>query len=389
MRILQICHKPPFPDVDGGTKAEKMLTELLIEAGHQIDVFTIATEKHPFLENEVPNWFSSQGKIEYCQLKAMPNKIGAITTIFKDESYILSRFKSEVLKQQLLKIDFQQYETIVFDGLASALFLDDIKQKSGKKIILRTHNIEFLVWQNLKKEVKNPIKSTYFGIQSKKLEKQELNLFKSADEIWHLNQEEINDFPNELKQKVHFVPITLKLKKIPKLKSNTHFKIGFMGAANWQPNAEAFKFIQSKLALLAKENKIETVLAGRFQTSDLLQNPNVTNLGEVKSLEDFYQNIDAFINPIFSGSGLRIKILDAVQFMVPIVSSKKGIEGLGLEANVDYLPAENVNEFLNQILWLIKNQEKAKGLAQSAYQKIETNFGIAQNISLINNLLIK
>jgi polysaccharide biosynthesis protein PslH len=48
VKILQICHKPPFPDVDGGTKAEKLLTKLLIEAGNFVDIFTIATEKHPF-----------------------------------------------------------------------------------------------------------------------------------------------------------------------------------------------------------------------------------------------------------------------------------------------------------------------------------------------------
>lgn len=387
MKILQICHKPPFPDVDGGTKAEKLLTKLLIEAGNFVDIFTIATEKHPFKENEVPDWFAKQGSIEYCIIKSMPNKIGAVKSLLEKESYILSRFKNSELKEKLLNIDYSNYDLIVFDGLASALFMEEIKIKSGLKVVLRTHNLEFRVWENLQKEVKNPIKSSYFYVQSNKLKKQELNLFKIADSIWHLNKDEIKDFPKEFTSKVHFLPIVVELNQKRKASTSDNFSIGFLGAANWQPNAEAIKFIQSELANSLKEIDIETLIAGRFQTNEMLLFKNLTNLGEVSKIENFFNSIEVFVNPIFSGSGLRVKIIDAVEYMVPIISSKKGVEGLGLIPNKDYLKAENKLEFIDKIKELKTNPDKGIDLAKSAFETLNRQLGLQSNISVINNLL--
>jgi hypothetical protein len=387
VRILQICHKPPFPDVDGGTKAEKLLTKLLIEAGNVVDIFTIATEKHPFKENELPNWFTKQGSIEFCTIKSMPSKIGAVKSLLEKESYILSRFKNSELIEKLFNIDYYNYDLIVFDGLASALFMEEIKIKSGLKVVLRTHNLEFKVWENLQKEVKNPIKSSYFSVQSSKLKKQELNLFKIADSIWHLNKDEIHDFPDEFKPKVHFLPIVVELNQKTKASSSDSFSVGFLGAANWQPNAEAIKFIQSELANSLREIEIETLIAGRFQTNEMLQYKNLINFGEVSKIEDFFNSIEVFVNPIFSGSGLRVKIIDAVEFMVPIVSSKKGVEGLGLIPNKDYLNAENKLEFIDKIKDLKTNPDKGKQMAKSAFESLNNQFGLKNNISVINNLL--
>ena len=119
----------------------------------------------------------------------------------------------------------------------------------------------------------------------------------------------------------------------------------------------------------------------------MLQYKNLVNVGEVSRIEDFFNSIEVFINPIFSGSGLRVKIIDAVEFMVPIVSSKKGVEGLGLIPNKDYLMAENKLEFIEKIKDLKANPYKRNLLAKSAFETLNNQFGLKNNISVINNLL--
>ena len=48
LRILQICHKPPRPAVDGGCMAMDSLTTGLLQEGPNVKVLTLHTHKHPF-----------------------------------------------------------------------------------------------------------------------------------------------------------------------------------------------------------------------------------------------------------------------------------------------------------------------------------------------------
>ena len=45
MRILQLCNKPPYPPLDGGSKAMHNITQGLLDAGHQVKVLCISTAK--------------------------------------------------------------------------------------------------------------------------------------------------------------------------------------------------------------------------------------------------------------------------------------------------------------------------------------------------------
>ena len=53
LRILQICHKPPRPSVDGGCLAMDSLTRGLLDMGHRVKVVSIHTDKHPFLPDQI------------------------------------------------------------------------------------------------------------------------------------------------------------------------------------------------------------------------------------------------------------------------------------------------------------------------------------------------
>ena len=47
MKILQLCSKPPFPPVDGGTLAMNSITQGLMAAGCEVRVLAMCSDKHP------------------------------------------------------------------------------------------------------------------------------------------------------------------------------------------------------------------------------------------------------------------------------------------------------------------------------------------------------
>ena len=48
MRVLQICHKPPLPSIDGGCIAINNISNGLINEVENVKILTISTVKHPF-----------------------------------------------------------------------------------------------------------------------------------------------------------------------------------------------------------------------------------------------------------------------------------------------------------------------------------------------------
>ena len=64
MRILQLCNKPPYPPIDGGSKAMHNLTRGLLAAGHEVKVLCISTPKQPLVPADLPSEYVEQTGIE-------------------------------------------------------------------------------------------------------------------------------------------------------------------------------------------------------------------------------------------------------------------------------------------------------------------------------------
>lgn len=376
MKILQICHKPPFPPSDGGAKAQYQLTRLLVIAGFQVDILTISTEKHPFSSSEIPDWFSQQGKIKPVQFKANPNFIGFIKSIFVHDSYILGRYKTNDFKNALHQINNQSYGLVIFDGLISAAFVNEIKLPK----VYRSHNLEYKIWQTLA-ENSGFIKKWYLNLQAKKLKNEETRIIKTVDQVWHLNADEIPLFPHQ--NKVQFLPVSLPLNNLPEVKFPAKFTAGFIGAFHWLPNQEAVNFIAQNLADKLSHEHTDVCIAGRHQPKNFFNLKYLKNLGEVNQLSDFFDEISVFVNPIFSGSGVKIKLIDAVLHQKPIISTQKGTEGLNFIPGQHYLQAETSQQFLDAILQLKTNKTLGQTLSKNALNQIKSTFSEDEVVELL------
>lgn len=130
--------------------------------------------------------------------------------------------------------------------------------------------------------------------------------------------------------------------------------IGYIGNFTHSPNAIALAFIVNEIRplVLKKYPSARFVIAGRNIPKNIINSvpesdsDNFEWLGEIDSVVSFYENITIFLNPVFSGRGLRTKLVEAAAFGRPIISTALGAEGL---EKLDLLIAETADEFLVQI----------------------------------------
>ena len=103
MKVLQICLKPPFPEVDGGCKAMHAITQGFLDNGIDVKVLTISTPKHPFQKEKMSDSYLEKTGIEHVFIDTKVTFIGAFLNLFSSKSYNLERFYSKNFETLILK----------------------------------------------------------------------------------------------------------------------------------------------------------------------------------------------------------------------------------------------------------------------------------------------
>ena len=72
----------------------------------------------------------------------------------------------------------------------------------------------------------------------------------------------------------------------------------------------------------------ELLVAGAVSEAIELDQPGVRMLGRVDDLAELYRSARVVINPVLAGTGLKIKTVEALSRLRPIVTWPTGVEGL-------------------------------------------------------------
>lgn len=380
MKIGVICPKPPFPVIDGGNFASKVLIESLSKE-NEVNALIFETDKHPFTkksEDFSKDFFQSYKTIH---LNTSISFLGFIRSFLKGESYNLKRFTNDELKSKLLHFIEQKFDVLVLDSLYTAVEIEFIKLHFKGKIILRTHNLEFELWKRLSEKAKNPIKRKLFSYFSKKIKHKEISIFKQVDEIWAISEADSAKIKAFTSSPVFSVGIGIHSNRIEKKASI--FKAFHIGGMDWMPNKESVEFILSEIWQEDFSVPLSLVGNGTKELSSLSQNKNIQFCGRIESLNELYETHAVLIAPILSGSGIRVKLLEAMSYGIPCITTRIGGEGIDITTSGIQL-AENKTEFRSLINKLATDNDLLSNLSLKAVKYMDENHSFTQITQKIN-----
>jgi glycosyltransferase involved in cell wall biosynthesis len=128
-------------------------------------------------------------------------------------------------------------------------------------------------------------------------------------------------------------------------------RFGFIGVCN-APNLAAARFLLKKVwphVTTSAVSPPRLTLAGPVcdgVREMAAGRPNVALLGEIESVNVFYDSIDVLLNPVTFGGGLKIKNVEALAHGIPLVTTSVGAEGLGGEPGDSYLIAQDAGDWI-------------------------------------------
>lgn len=379
MKILSVLSKSPFPTHDGGTLASTSLLRLIQKNGHDLTVFVFSTDKHPFRKAHIPPDLSSIDFIPV-SLNTLPDVPGAFFNLFSRNSYYLQRFYNPNVAYTLGElIEDRPFDLILLDGLYSAPYVPLIRKETAAPIVLRTHNIEHEIWERYADDTTNFIRKGYIRLQTRRLSREEKNILSEVDAILAISERDariINTFiPRGLP--VETLPFAIDLGDYKWIEPmSLGQRIGHIGAMDWLPNREGIDWFRKEVwpRIREKEADAELLLAGRDMTASDKKEDGIKELGEVEDAQAFMRSLNVFVVPLFSGSGLRIKILEAMALGIPVVATSMAAEAIEAENGQEIILADRAEDFADAILRLAGNPPLAEQIRRQARQLVERHY---------------
>lgn len=157
-------------------------------------------------------------------------------------------------------------------------------------------------------------------------------------------------------------------------------KILFVGTIGYKPNRDGILWFYSSVWPNLKKRfpTIKWLIVGRFPTNDVLSLADIdTSIeihADVESTQPFLDMAHVSICPLMSGSGTRLKILEAFSAGVPVVSTQLGAEGIAAKHGETIFVADTPQDFETAITTLINNQEYATSVSRRARHLATTQY---------------
>jgi O-antigen biosynthesis protein len=150
----------------------------------------------------------------------------------------------------------------------------------------------------------------------------------------------------------------------------------FVGSVRHKPNLHALVWFVDQVFphIIAADPAAILIVAGAGSWEAMggkLNHPNIRPLGFVPDMRELFERYAVFVCPILSGSGVRVKLLEAFASGIPVVSTTLGAEGLASKEDGYCELADEPEEFARAVVSLLENPERAEVMACRARKMVE------------------
>jgi len=394
MKILQLTKKFPYPMKDGESIAVTNLSKSLSSLGCEITLLSMNTVKHYISKDSIPTSFDHYKEIHTVDLDNRVTMLGAIRNLLSKDSYHVSRFYFEDFKAKVVELlKGNQYDIVQLETLYLAPYIELIREHSEAKIVMRSHNVEFEIWNRIAMNTTFLPKKIYIKYLAKKLQNFEIERLSKYDALVTVTERDIEAYRNlGYNGKGISLPIGINCSEyIADMNTFEKPSISFIGSLDWIPNLEGLNwFIEEVWQMVIEQNpKVQLFIAGRNTPNSIkvLASESIIIEGEVEDAKAFINDHSIMIVPLLSGSGMRVKILEGMALSRVIVSTSIGMEGIDAKDKIEILKADTPEEFASSLNWILKNKEKQKRIGTNARKFISTNFDRETNAKNFINFL--
>lgn len=351
------------------------ITRGLLESGQEVRVVAVETQKHPVKIDAFPADYLQKTRFESTFIDTTPHITDGIRSIFMRKSYHIERFNSKDMASKLEHIlRHEDFDIIHLESIYVTPYLDVIRKYSKAKVVIRMHNIEHQIWERLAENESNLMMKMVYRVNKKQLEHVENTILKKMDGYMTISDPDYQYFQQTAPAVPGVViPFGIDMENYEledDYIASDKPSLCHIGSMNWSPNMEGIEWFLDDVWPLIHEAhpELQFTVAGHGTPDKLLQrqDPNVQFVGAVPSANEFMLDHDMMIVPLLSGSGIRVKIVEAMALGRVVITTSVGAEGLAVENGKHLFIADTPEEFLSVIDKCIQTPDLCSIISENA-----------------------
>jgi len=381
VKILFLTQIIPFPP-DAGPKVKTFhVIKALVRQGHTVTLISFVRPEEvqyiPALKeicesvHGVPIYRSRIADVGYMLRSYLT---GRPFLIERDDLRPMQETVNRLLKED----DFQfihadQLTMVQFAIRGAATILGE-----KPKVIFDAHNAVWTIVERMKENARFFLKPV-LDMEAKRVKQYEGDLLRTVDHVLAVTEIDRNLLEdalpfskvknNNLISPITVIPIAVDAQKLKPVNRKVGSRnIVTLGTLHYPPNADGIRWFFNEVFPLVKKCVPDATLTiiGKNPPQDFLglaeRNPGtVTVTGYVDDLVPYLEESALMVVPVRAGGGMRVRILEAFAYAMPVVTTTVGLEGIQGIPNHDVLIGDTPAEFANRTSELLEDtslQEK-------------------------------
>ncbi|NOZ28722.1 MAG: glycosyltransferase [Chloroflexi bacterium] len=281
------------------------------------------------------------------------------------------------------------YDIIHADQLSMAAYGRIAARNGAPRTLLDEHNAVYLLARRMADTETNALRRVIVHREAEAFARYEAAMCRAYDAVLTVTEEDKEHllalYPPEqrsaLAQKFTVVPICIEPRQVPLIERipGSAPTIVHIGTMFWPPNVHGVLWFAREVLPLIHQQIPEArlVIIGKKpppEVQSLATDPRIEVTGYVADLTPFLAQADVFIVPVHAGGGMRVKILDAWLWGIPIVSTTVGVEGIRVRTEENILIADQAETFAAAVTRLITDEELNRRLRRNGREWVEQHY---------------
>jgi polysaccharide biosynthesis protein PslH len=382
-RALLLSPESPYPPHGGGALRTASIHEYL-RSRYTVDLIVFATPEGP-----EPPFASAVIRVPCHSRSPGVRAARNLGRFLRGTPPLMDRFAG--FHRQLSRaIGDTHYDVAILEHFWTAPYLDTVASH-GSRILLDLHNIESVWLERIGNTAPRGLKLPFrrWAANCRRLERELLPRFERI----LVASEEDAETVRSLAPGARTLVYPNAIPRVPEPVSERRNAIVFSGNLEYQPNRQAVQFFARRIwPILATEfPDLEWHLIGRNPRGvqdSVFSSPRVRVIGPIEDAVLELSRYRVAVVPVLSGSGTRLKIIEAWAAGVPVVSTPLGAEGLAASPDCHLLTASDPDAFARAVSRLLRDPSLSQSVAAAGRRLYEERFSwdVAWNTFIGNGI---
>lgn len=322
------------------------ITRSLQSAGASVDILSL-NPRRQHASADVARGALAPATLADCEIDTSAPWRAAWNAASNRLPILVSRFYSRGFARMIVaKLASAPCDVVHLEGQYLLPYVPAIRAATSAPIVLRAQNVEFQTWEGL---ARNAVLRRLTGA----LQRWEIAHLDDCDAIAAISREDATTFRTlGATRPIGVIPCGVSIGNTTATGDPRHFY--FVGSMLYRPNQQAVRWLARELwpRVRAAHPDARLTVGGSSFPEDLRDEVTAAGIavvGDFESIAAFSAPFGVMLAPLFSGSGMRIKVLEAMALGKAVIANPLGVGGIDITDGEDVLLAKDTGAFAARI----------------------------------------